>query len=1108
MAPGEKIKAKIKKNLPVTGPQAPTIKELMQWYCLNTNTHGCRRIVVSRGRLRRLLWIGFTLTAVALILWQCALLVFSFYTVSVSIKVHFRKLDFPAVTICNINPYNPNHPVPIRIHAPGSPGSHAPSRCSMSELKADSEVTPSTDLRTISGQRQSELGGEGACPSGRLLVGSYLFVLAVAGLWEAPDSHHSRNAGQDKLINTPKSEQRVVAEVKPQEATHGSPMSLSPFAGARGHFGRGKPYSAVSHLLADLEQETKEALTSLYGFPESRKRREAESWSSVLEGAQPRFSRRIPLLLFDQDEKGKARDFFTGRKRKVSGSIIHKASNVMHIESKQVVGFQLCSNDTSDCATYTFSSGINAIQEWYKLHYMNIMAQVPLEKKINMSYSAEELLVTCFFDGVSCNARNFTLFHHPMHGNCYTFNNRENETILSTSMGGSEYAKTERGLQVILYINEQEYNPFLVSSTGAKVIIHRQDEYPFVEDVGTEIETAMVTSIGMHLVCTSSRKKPSTRSIPTLAISAVPSLAEAAVYSKKQGQSMKTKGKKGPHTHPESDLGYQQASCHFGLLTGAARLLRHALSSWERKSFLLLGESAGNLSEKVTWDYWLGQELPLKCENNGLIATLSGNSLAGLTISQMRSDYTGWKVSRLQEGQVEPVTDTLDAENSSTGPGGTESFKLSEPYSQCTEDGSDVPIRNIYNAAYSLQERRGLGETLAKGSRVWLPSLLVPLHSRMALGQLGSPQQPEGETKMVEKCGCAQYSQPLPPEANYCNYQQHPNWSEWDQPQPCMPQDQVYCYYQLHQAFVQEELGCQSVCKEACSFKEWTLTTSLAQWPSVVSEKWLLPVLTWDQGQQVNKKLNKTDLAKLLIFYKDLNQRSIMESPANSVSSVASFQDLSWVYRCAHLPGLGEQSQGRGFQSAVGGLLRPARSQVRMRRVRRDRKPACFFPRACAGSGLARGSLVNRGPCVRPTWEKVPLDGVAWPSLQIEMLLSNFGGQLGLWMSCSVVCVIEIIEVFFIDFFSIIARRQWQKAKEWWARKQAPCCPEAPRSPQGQDNPALDIDDDLPTFNSALHLPPALGTQVPGTPPPKYNTLRLERAFSNQLTDTQMLDEL
>ena len=36
---------------------------------------------------------------------------------------------------------------------------------------------------------------------------------------------------------------------------------------------------------------------------------------------------------------------------------------------------------------------------------MNIMAQVSQEKKINMSYSADELLITCFFDGVSCDAR-------------------------------------------------------------------------------------------------------------------------------------------------------------------------------------------------------------------------------------------------------------------------------------------------------------------------------------------------------------------------------------------------------------------------------------------------------------------------------------------------------------------------------------------------------------------------------------------------------------------------------------------------------------------------------------------------------------------------------
>ena len=95
---------------------------------------------------------------------------------------------------------------------------------------------------------------------------------------------------------------------------------------------------------------------------------------------------------------------------------------------------------------------------------------------------------------------------------------------------------------------------------------------------------------------------------------------------------------------------------------------------------------------------------------------------------------------------------------------------------------------------------------------------------------------------------------------------------------------------------------------------------------------------------------------------------------------------------------------------------------------------------------------------MKPAWWGFPLDRVLWPPLQIEQLLSNIGGQLGLWMSCSVVCVIEIIEVFFIDSLSIIARHQWHKAKGWWARRRAPACPEAPRAPQGRDNPSLDID--------------------------------------------------
>lgn len=66
---------------------------------------------------------------------------------------------------------------------------------------------------------------------------------------------------------------------------------------------------------------------------------------------------------------------------------------------------QCDTSNKSDCTVYTFSSGVNAIQEWYKLHYMNIMAQIDAEEKERMSYSAEELMLSCLFDGDSCDAR-------------------------------------------------------------------------------------------------------------------------------------------------------------------------------------------------------------------------------------------------------------------------------------------------------------------------------------------------------------------------------------------------------------------------------------------------------------------------------------------------------------------------------------------------------------------------------------------------------------------------------------------------------------------------------------------------------------------------------
>ncbi|XP_031288917.1 amiloride-sensitive sodium channel subunit beta [Camelus dromedarius] len=160
-----------------------------------------------------------------------------------------------------------------------------------------------------------------------------------------------------------------------------------------------------------------------------------------------------------------------------------------------------------------------------------------------------------------------------------------------------------------------------------------------------------------------------------------------------------------------------------------------------------------------------------------------------------------------------------------------------EPYSQCTVNGSDVPIRNLYshyNTTYSIQ---------------------ACIRSCF-------------QDHMITNCSCGHYLYPLPRGEKYCSNREFPDWA--------------YCYSALRTSLAQRE-SCIDVCKESCNDTQYKMTVSMADWPSEASEDWIFHVLSQERDQSTNITLSRKGIVKLNIYFQEFNYRIIEESAANNI---------------------------------------------------------------------------------------------------------------------------------------------------------------------------------------------------------------------------------
>nr|XP_033778898.1 amiloride-sensitive sodium channel subunit alpha [Geotrypetes seraphini]XP_033778899.1 amiloride-sensitive sodium channel subunit alpha [Geotrypetes seraphini]XP_033778900.1 amiloride-sensitive sodium channel subunit alpha [Geotrypetes seraphini] len=246
-------------------------------------------------------------------------------------------------------------------------------------------------------------------------------------------------------------------------------------------------YKAVLDELRELDQIAQQKLFQIYQYN-----------SSNLQNRDP-FTRRTrrsvsPIQVHLEripPEKGSLGAKPQQRSRRPRSNVMDNSPPVD--KEDWSIGFKLCDKNGKDCFFQRYSSGVDAIREWYRFNYIDILARIPEETLLDDG-QFKDFIFACRFNGESCTNSNYSTFHDPIYGNCYTFNENltSNSIIWSSSMPG-----INNGLTLMLRTEQQDYIPLLSTVAGARVMVHGHNEPAFMDDGGFNIQPGVETSIAM-----------------------------------------------------------------------------------------------------------------------------------------------------------------------------------------------------------------------------------------------------------------------------------------------------------------------------------------------------------------------------------------------------------------------------------------------------------------------------------------------------------------------------------------------------------------------------------------------------------------------------------
>ncbi|XP_060115581.1 amiloride-sensitive sodium channel subunit delta [Heteronotia binoei] len=234
------------------------------------------------------------------------------------------------------------------------------------------------------------------------------------------------------------------------------------------------PYrvDAVREKMAELDFLTNDTFFKVYGFE-------------------------IPKSVLEDDLKSE--DWLNDKLSKVniSGFDLSKDFGLLKFGRNHAkVGFQLCNGTGKNCFKKAYLSSVDALQEWYRFHYINIMSQIPpiiVSDDKHCLRGTQDLVYSCRYNQQPCPPRDCTHFHHAIYGSCFTFNSNGTEEDWKASKPGIPY-----GLSLILKVEQKDHIPLLSTKAGVKVMIHKHNQSPFLEHEAFDVRPGIDSTIGIN----------------------------------------------------------------------------------------------------------------------------------------------------------------------------------------------------------------------------------------------------------------------------------------------------------------------------------------------------------------------------------------------------------------------------------------------------------------------------------------------------------------------------------------------------------------------------------------------------------------------------------